>query len=265
MRPPHSIRAALLASCLLAVPVQAQIVRSTVGSLTAVEGKVPRGADTATVALFGAPFLGPTGYIAGVQPVGQQGFQYLSLNFTVSATTLPHPRGPSYDAPGNLRRLHAHVTLTPLDANQQPLTNVPMTVLATFPDTILLRPTPVDSGTTHLATAAFNALTRQFLPQIEASRRLGQRAGAELVTFMHLYHRPSAEIQVGYMSAPREVGWIWYGKEPSVIDGTHHTSAALEVGGGTRFVRVRLQISAEWRSHGHWMRDAEYVLALPPA
>jgi hypothetical protein len=43
----------------------------------------------------------------------------------------------------------------------------------------------------------------------------------------------------------------------------HHTSAAFESGPATRFVRVQMRLTAEWRSHGAWVRDVDMILQLP--
>jgi hypothetical protein len=263
----------LVALASIAAPAaRAQGVSTVLGPLVPYsdDGKLlkdaKRAADTSGVALYAAAFLGPVANVPGVAPDAQQGVLYESVNFLVSASTLPTLGGADYDVVGNLRRLQTHVTITPLDANQRPLAGgSDLEVLATFPDTVLLNQPTGDSTSTHAGAAAFGAVTRSVLPELAAGEALGRKAGPAIANFLHLYHRPSAQLQVGYVSNQREFGWLWYGRDQQVIDGMHHTSVALEVGPATRFVRVHMRLTAQWRSHGTWTRDIDTVLELPAA
>lgn len=252
--------------------IAAQAISTTTGPLTpyASDGKIvvdpKRSADSSGVALYAAALLGPIATVPGITPDAQQGFLYESVNFLFSASTLPVIGGPDYTVLGNLRRLQAHVTLTPLDAQQRPLAKASeLEVLATLPDTVLLSQSPSDSSASGAAGAAFGAVTRSLMPALEAGAAIGRRAGPTIANFLHLYHRPSAALQVGYVSSARAFGWLWYGRDQDVIDGMHHTSAALEVGPNTRYVRVQMRLTAQWRSHGTWTRDIDTILQLPAA
>lgn len=264
-------RVLALASLIATAPVSAQVVRGGLGPIVPYgdNAKVLRNTqaiDTTSIALYTAAFLGPTATVAGVSmSAQQQGFQYVSVNLVVSASTIPTPHGPDYEVMGNLRRLHEHVTLTPLDSAGQPLKGEGgLEILATLPDTILMAATSTDSTSSSAGTAVLGAVTRQFMPELAAGAEIGKHAGPAVATFLHLYHKPSAQLQVGYTSGPRDFGWLWYGKEGLVIDGTHYTSGALEVGRETRYLRVHVQVTAEWKSHGSWERDNDVVLALAP-
>jgi len=271
MRQLRRAAAALVAiTSIAATPLAGQMVHSTLGPLSPFgDAKVLKSeevVDTTSVALYAAAFLGATANVDGIAMQQQQGFQYLSVDLMVSASTLPTPRGLKFDVRGNLLRLHEHVTLTPLDSAGKPVTDgAALEILATLPDTILVAATTkTDSTSSNAAEAMLGVATRQFMPELAAGEQLGKRAGPAVASFLHLYHRPSAQLQVGYTSGPRDFGWLWYGKSDVVIEGTHYTSAALEIGKGTRYVKVHVTVTAEWQSHGDWSRDAEFVLALAP-
>ncbi|MHB8837529.1 MAG: hypothetical protein ACYC7F_01095 [Gemmatimonadaceae bacterium] len=232
----------------------------TISPLVPFGSKPDRTADTSAVALYGMAFLGPPGTVQGVDLQSRQGCYFASINLLFSASALPTANGKDYDVMGNLQRLHAHVTLTPLDSLQRPLAaRSALEVLAALPDTMLVAAAPLDSASSHVGVAALNALTRFLVPGVAAGEDTGRRVGPALATFLQLYHRPSGRLQVGYISSPREFGWVWYGRDQVIVEGVHHASAALELGPAARFVRVHITLSSEWRSHGAWQRDVNVV------
>jgi hypothetical protein len=151
----------------------------------------------------------------------------------------------------------------PLDSARQPIADLAaLEVLAIVPDAMLTAPPPVDSTTTSAGSAAIGAATRTLLPEITTAAALGKRVGPMVASFSHLFHRPSARTQIAYMSDPREFGWMWYEHEKEVIEGTHRTTAALEVGPSVRYLDIRIRLIGDWRSHGLWQREVNIVLDL---
>lgn len=262
------LRFAALAAALAfpTVPLAAQGVSVTLGPLTPfVDPSAPRpkDADSSAVALYAMAFLGEPGTVEGVGLGQRQGFTFAGINFLFSASTIPVAGGKEYDVVGNLQRLHAHVTFTPLDSARRPITTGgALEVLATLPDTMLLAPAPTDSTPGRAGSGLFGALSQSLISTVGAGAEAGSRAVPALVSFLRVYHRPSAQWQVGYVSGPRDFGWVWYGRDRNVIEGTHHTSAAVEAGPGTRLVRVHIVLTGEWKSHGAWKREADVVLNL---
>lgn len=255
--------AAALGAAATAAPAQA--VRVSISPLAPFgdppTGREARNADSSAVALYAMAFLGSPGMVQGVDLEDRQGFHFASVNLLFSASALPTPGGKDYDIVGNLRRLHARITLTPLDSLRRPLAErSALAVLAALPDTLLVAGTPTDSSS-NASVAALHALTRALMPALAAGAAAGQRVGPVLATFLQLHHRPSAQTQVGYVSDARTFGWVWYGKEQVIIEGTHHASAAVELGPAARYIQVRVTLTAEWRNHGAWQRDVDVVLS----
>lgn len=271
MRCPPFVTAALAASALVSVPATAtaQAVNVTISPLALFGAKSDRGVDSSAVALYAMAFLGSPGTVQGVNVESRQGYYFASVDLLFSASALPTMSGKDYDVRSNLQRLHAHVTLTPLDSLKRPLTaRSALELLAALPDTMLVAVAPSDSSTSHVGRAALNALSRSLVPGLEAGEEAGRKVGPALASFLQLYHRPSGRLQVGYISGPREFGWVWYGKDDVIIDGVHHASAALELGPTARYVQVHITLTSEWRSHGGWQRDVDVVLSTagaPPA
>lgn len=269
MRFPHVISAILLSTALMGAPdaARAQAVRVTISPLVpygdAASGKGARGADSSAVALYAMAFLGSVGTVQGVDLEDRQGFHFASVNLLFSAGALPRPDAKEYNVVGNLHRLHARITLIPLDSLRRPLTDrAALEVLAALPDTMLVAAPVGDSSSSRTGVAAMHALTRSMLPALAAGEAAGRRVGPVLASFLQLHHRPSAALQVGYMSDPRTFGWVWYGKEPLIIEGTHHASAAVELGPAARYIQVRITLTGEWRSHhASWQRDVDVILS----
>lgn len=244
----------------------AQAVRVSISPLAPYgepsSGRGAREVDSSAVALYAMAFLGSPGMVQGVDLEDRQGFHFASVNLLFSAGALPTPGGKDYDVLGNLRRLHARITLTPLDSMRRPLTErSALEVLAALPDTMLVAAAPTDSSSSRAGVAAVHALTRSLMPALAAGEAAGRRVGPVLASFLQLHHRPSAPTQVGYMSDPRTFGWVWYGKEQVIIEGTHHASAAVELGPAARYIQVRITLTAEWRNHGAWQRDVDILLS----
>lgn len=254
-------------------PSDAQVVKVTVGRILPFEGMgVPaknvgdptsvKGANT--IALYATAFLGSPGAI-GDLPAGEKvSFHYATVHLLFSAAALPQPHGAELKTGGNLQRLNGHVNIVPLDSMMQPINDLAaLAVLATFPDTILMASAPnADTGTTKVGRAAFGAATGTFLPELQAGAAAERRVGTMVASFKQLFHRPSARVQVAYVSELREFGWMWYEHADDVIEGTHRTSAALEVSPKVRYLLIRMRVVADWRSHGAWERDVEVVLDL---
>lgn len=261
-------RAAALAAALVssAAPLAAQGVRVMLSPLTPfVDASVrtPKDADSSAVALYAMVYLGAPGNVQGIGLGQRHGYTFAGINFLFSASAIPVANGKDYDVVGNLQRLHAHVTFTPLDSARKPLsTSGALEVLATLPDTTVLAPPVTDSSSSRAGTSVFDALSQSLVSTFDAGAEAGARAAPALVSFLRLYHRPSAQWQVGYVSGPRDFGWVWYGRDHDIIEGTHHTSAAVEAGPTTRLVKVHIVLTGEWKNHGAWKRELDVELNL---
>jgi hypothetical protein len=269
---------ATLAIIVVASRAGAQVVKITTSRILPFEGigvasktvNDPAVAKAAsTIALYTTAFLGAPGTIGDV-PAGERvSFRYVTVHLLFSAAALPMPHGTEIKANGNLQRLNGHVAVVPLDSTMKPLDDLSsLAVLATFPDTILLQHSAPDSGTVNAGRATVAAATRTVLPEIEAGAAVGKRMGSMVASFDKLFHRPTARVQVAYVSDLREFGWMWHAVDAEVIEGTHRASAALEVAPNVRYLSIKLRVVADWRSHGAWARETELVLDVgrpPPA
>lgn len=217
------------------------------------------------VSLYATAFLGAAGSVDGVAPPLRGGFHYASVHLLFSAAALPVPRQSDRSVVGDLQRLHAQVRLTPLDSAQRPIADASaLQLLATVPDSAIAatRPAAGDSGSTHAATAALSVVTRALLPELQAGIGVAKRVGPAVASFTRLYDRPTARLQIAYVSDPRVFGWLWHAHETDVIEGTHRTSAVIEINSAVRYVRVQVHMVGEWRSRGAWQRDLEIVLSM---
>lgn len=265
----------LLATSLgISTSARSQAVRITAGRIVPFEGVgvAPRDAGATpikganSITMYATAFFGAPAAAADVPATGVM-FHYATLHLLFSAAALPQPRGGEAIPSGNLQHVNGHVTIVPLDSASQPIDDPSaVQVLGTFPDSILLASAPSpDSGSTQIRTAAFGAAARAYVPALEAGEIVGKRLSKMLVSFKDLFHRPSARVQVAYVSELREFGWMWHEHQGAIIEGTHRTSAALEVAPNVHFLAVKMRVIATWRSHGAWQRDMEFILELPKA
>jgi hypothetical protein len=146
------------------------------------------------------------------------------------------PGGKDHDVVGNPRRLHARITLTPLASVRRPLTerSAPE-VLATLPDTMRVAAPPANSSSSRAGVGAAHAPTRSLMPTLATGEAACRRLGPVRASFQQLHQQPSAQTQVGYLSDPRMLGRVCCGEEQVIIEGTHHASAAVELGPAARF------------------------------
>ena len=257
---------------IMTMPAHAQAVKITTGRIVPFEGigaasrdaNASRTKGANDIAMYANAYLGTPGEVGAGDPT-HVSFHYTTLHLLFSAAALPQARGPEVIPSGNLQNVNGHVTVVPMDSLMQPIEDpTALLVLGTFPDSILLTSAAVpDSGSTHVGSAAFGAVAKTLVPELEAGEIVRKRLGKMIVSFKDLFHRPSARIQVAYVSELREFGWMWHEHQGAVIEGTHRTSAALEVAPNVRFLRVQMRVIATWRSHGAWQRDMELVLEMP--
>lgn len=251
-------------------PAQAQAVRVDASGILPYPAK--QGGDRApgapNVVLFGTAFLGAVGEVDGVPADVRRDFHYASVHLLFSAAALPTGRQTDRSIVGDLQRLNARVTLTPLDSAQRPIENgAALQLLATVPDSMIVasRRPPGDSGSVHAETAALSVVTRMLLPELQAGVGILKRVGPALASFTNLYHRPTARLQIGYISDLSAFGWLWHAQETEVIEGTHRTSAVIEINGAVHYVRVQIHLIGEWQSRGAWQRDFDVVLRVSAA
>ena len=257
---------------IMTMTAHAQAVKITTGRIVPFEGigaasreaNASRATGANDIAMYATAYLGTPGEVGAGDPA-HVSFHYTTLHLLFSAAALPQARGPEVIPSGNLQNVNGHVTVVPMDSMMQPIEDLTaVLVLGTFPDSILLTSAAVpDSGSTHVGSAAFGAVAKTLVPELEAGEIVRKRLGKMIVSFKDLFHRPSARIQVAYVSELREFGWMWHEHQGAVIEGTHRTSAALEVAPNVRFLRVQMRVIATWRSHGAWQRDMELVLEMP--
>lgn len=248
----------------IATSANAQAVKITAGNIVPFEGigTTPRNRNAEAarhVTLYGTAFLGDPGEVEGLAAGQQHRFHYAAIHLMFSAAALPLPSAKLAVA-GNLQHLNAHVTVVPQDSNGNPIADLSaLEVLAILPDSVLA---VARTDTTHAADAAFAAVTRNLLPQLQAGVALGRRVGPMMASFSQIFHRASAKTQVAYISEHREFGWMWYEHGQTHIEGTHRATAMLEISSAVRFVAVRIRMIGDWKSHGAWQRDLEVVLDL---
>ena len=249
-----------------------QAVKIEAGRIMPFEGigVVPKGAAGTNpakgangVTLYAAAFLGPPGAIGDLPAGAQVHFHYATVHLLFSAAALPTVQGSEVKALGNLAKLNGHVQIVPLDSEKKPIEDhAALQVLAILPDSMATAVPSTDSTSTSVTGAAFGAATRTFVPQLEAGLAVGKRVGPVVAKFSHLFHRPSAHTQIAYMSDIREFGWMWYEHDSAHIEGTHRTSAALEVAPSVRYLELHLRVVGDWRSHGAWQREVTIVLDM---
>ena len=247
----------------------AQVIRVKEGPIVpvALPGRPLRRADdpqqsSASVALYASAFLGEPGQVEGLPPNAGTHFPTVHLLFSAAAL----PRGGGYEEVGvlrNLRQFNAHVRIMPLDSAQREVTDLlALEILGTFPDSFLLAQHIVD--TSNVQGAAFKAVTRGLLPALDAGRMLGARVGPMVARFAGVFHHPRSAMMVPYISDAHEFGWVWHETPDQLIEGTHRAAATLEVVPQVRYLEVRIQLTADWRSHGAWQRELEIVIDLGP-
>ena len=255
---------------IVTMPADAQSVKITAGRIVPFEGIGATTKDAARakgandIAMYATAYMGTPGDVGGMDP-GHVLFHYATLHLLFSAAALPQARGPEMIPSGNLQNVNGHVTIVPLDSTMKPIDDQnAVQVLGTFPDSILLASAASpDSGSTRVGSAAFGAVAKTLVPELEAGEIVRKRMGKMIVSFKDLFHRPSARVQVAYVSELREFGWMWHEHQGAMIEGTHRTSAALEVAPNVRFLMIQMRVIATWRSHGAWQRDMELILELP--
>lgn len=250
----------------------AQAVRITAGPIEPAywPGQAPKGAQPSRVdaakylSLYGTAFLGIAGTVEGLPPDAPAGFHFPTLRFVFSAAARPRPQGGEVAVARGLQRLNAHIRAQPLDSTCKSVDELAgLEVLATLPDSILRAATSTDTtrvGGAGGAGGAVATVTRALLPEVPSI--VGKRVGPLVVKFTNIFHHPSTPTQVGYLSDHREFGWIWYDHPEAGLEGTHRTGAILEVDSRTRYLLLKIDMLADWRSHGTWQRSFEIVLAL---
>lgn len=261
--------AGLVAGLLLfsGTPASAQAVRIVAGPIEPAywPGQAPKRDQAQRVdgarylSLYGTTFLGTPGTVEGLDTTVRGGFHFPTIHFVFSAAARPRPQGGEIAVARGLERLNAHVRIEPLDSDSQGLAELAaLEVLATLPDEILMATHASD--TTRLAGAVVSTVTRALVPQLPGI--VGKRIGPLVAKFANIFHHPSTPTQVGYVSEHREFGWIWYDHPDQGVEGTHRTSAILEVASNVRYLRVQIVMLADWRGHGTWQRAFEVVLDL---
>ena len=251
--------------CLSEEPAGAQVIRATAGPLVPyVEGDPPkRGTDTPgvrTVALYAAAFLGEAGQVEGLP--SNAGTHFPTVHLLFSAAAFPKAGEDGEPLLRNLRRLNAHVRITPLDSAQREVTQRgALEILGTFPDTFALAQQTVGND---VEGAAFKATTRGLVPTLEKGAFLGARVGPLVARFAHIFQHPRGPTQVPYISDEHEFGWVWHQSPDHVIEGTHRAMATLEVLPQVRYLEVRIQLLGDWRSNGAWQREHVIVIDLGP-
>ena len=250
---------------LLPTGTAAQAVRITAGQILRHQagdsgaGRRPDPERARFISLYGAAYLGEPGQVEGLAVSSRAHFPTIHLLF--SAAALPNPDGPIVALKRNLRRLNAHIRVTPLDSSHREVPGLAaLEVLGTFPENYLLAQHTLD--TANVEAAAYKAMSRGVVHSMSQGGVLGKRVGPMIARFSGIFRRRGGPTQVPYIADHREFGWVWYESPDHVIEGTHHAGATLEVGPEVRYLLVKIRLIAEWRSQGDWQRDLEVVLDL---
>jgi hypothetical protein len=266
----HVAVAAILACMVPGNRLHAQVVEYKAGQMTAypnVEAnseflkKVRWGVNPASMlSLYVGVFRGAPGVLDSLSiDTLAQSFpvRFPTLDFVVSAAARIQSELGESAVSTHLRRLNAHVRLTPLDSLKRPIQNESaLEVLGIQPNNI--QSAPQDSTLAKGKAGMVSILTRAYLPGVLGA--LGARATSVAANFHNSGLALSAPTQVSYLSASTEFGWTWYEHPHGSIEGIHRTAALLQVSPEVRFVRVQIALITDWKYHGNWQKPFDAVV-----
>jgi hypothetical protein len=249
--------------------LRGQVIESTSGPLVAyihgpdsardakrLSAKPPR-----VLSLYAAPYLGVPGSIAGADSFARAtGYHFPVMHFMISAASRVQSASAEAKLGSNLRQLNAHIRVDPLDSIRRPIGNrVALEILEIQPNTVSF--TAATRDTTTASGAVIHALSRVYVPI--ALGNLAQRRLTDLVThFRGAYRPPDTPTQVSYISAAGEFGWTWYEHAHASIEGLHGTAALLQAAPGVRYVKVSIDVIAEWLHHGSWRQEFTFLIDI---
>jgi hypothetical protein len=181
-----------------------------------------------------------------------------TLHFVISAASRIQSEIGESQLGNHLRRLNAHVQLTPLDSARRPITDASaLEVIGVQPNSIEAVPpadtTPVDGRMARVMLAS-----RVIAPSVLGF--LGPRAAAVATHFHNSGLRLTAPTQVSYLSASSEFGWTWYEHAKQSIEGIHRTAALLQLSPNVRYVQAHIELITDWKYHGTWMKPFDVVV-----
>ena len=269
--------AALGARAALPVAVEAQVVQASSGAMVAYPTadannafmkKVQWGRDPSPLlALYAGVFRGSPGQLDSLSvDTVTQAFpvHFPTLHFIVSAASRVQSEMGEQRVGTHLRRLNAHVRLTPLDSMRQPIIDGgAVEVLEIQPNSIqpaIVAPADTASATGPHKPTVLSVLTRAYAPG--ALEALGARATAVAAHFRHSGLALTAPTQVSYLSGATEFGWTWYEHPDKTIEGIHRSAALLQAAPEVRYVKVQIDLITDWRYHGTWMKPFEAIVDL---
>ena len=271
------VRLAVIAALLAGVsPAGAQVVEYKAGAVTAYPApesnneflkKVRWGRDPATaLALYAGVYRGASGALDSISvDAGVQAFpvRFPTLYFVISAAARIQSEVGEAALGNHLRRLNAHVRLTPLDSARN-----------TIPDesaieVIAIQPNSIDGHAPDTSQVKAKVTLASVLAQAYAPNVLGA-LGARATSIVSSFHNSglklTAPTQVSYLSASTEFGWTWYEHADKSIEGIHRTAALIQASPKVRYVRAHIELITDWKYHGTWMKPFDVVVDVgsPP-
>jgi hypothetical protein len=185
--------------------------------------------------------------------------QFPTLYFVISAASRLQSEMGEQQVGTHLRRLNAHVRLTPLDSARQPLTDgSALEVLNIKPNSIDEAPPDTAAAKAVPRATLASVVSRLYAPAMLAS--LGARATAAAASFHNSGLAITAPTQVSYLSASTEFGWTWYEHPQHSIEGIHRTGVLLQASPQVRYVRVQIDLITDWKYHGTWMKPFDAIV-----
>jgi hypothetical protein len=193
------------------------------------------------------------------------GYYYTTLDFVFSVTsrllmsdadTSTHEE---VNALNQLKRAVAHVHAQAIAADKM----TPLPTSRQDPSTLALLLTPSEfafetgqSGLTPALTAALGAAATP-VPI------LGPVASV-MQSFLAARPQRSAPTFFSYQSADDEFGWSWYSAPGTTVEGTHRSSALLQVTNNAAYVRLTVELATDWDRFGVWSRNYSFLVPLKP-
>lgn len=275
--------AGVLACVTASAPAGAQVVGYKAGSIVPYPSPESNndfrkhtrwGRDPSSMlSLYAGVFRGASGTIDSltIDPSVQSlSVQFPTLHFVISAASRIQSEVGEAELGNHLRRLNAHVQLTPLDSARNPIADASaIEVLGVQPNSIAGAP-PSEVASDSAAVKqqgkvnVLSLATRVFAPGMLGF--LGPRVASVATHFHNSGLRLTAPTQVSYLSASTEFGWTWYEHDAQSIEGIHRTAALLQLSPAVRYVNVHIELITDWKYHGTWMKPFDVVVDVsrPP-
>jgi hypothetical protein len=252
-------------------PAGAQVVEYKAGAVTAYPHaesnneflkKVRWGRDPASaLALYAGVYRGASGALDSISvDATAQAFavRFPTLHFVISAAARIQSEVGEAALGNHLRRLNAHIRLTPLDSSRNVIADESaLEVIAILPNSIDGH-APADTSHVKAKVTLGSVLAQAYAPNVLGA--LGARAVSILGQFHNSGLKLTAPTQVSYLSASTEFGWTWYEHEDKSIEGIHRTAVLIQAAPNVRYVRAYIELITDWKFHGTWMKPFDVIV-----